>query len=93
MRKSKVSIPWEEGLHLRPATRVVKCAQAFQSAVFLKLNDRLADARSIMAVILLGASCGTVLDLEVSGSDEEEAMAAVAAAFDPEITDPPEEEA
>ncbi len=83
VKHSKVHIPWKEGLHLRPAAKLVKCARIFQSSISLKVNDRLADARSILAVMLLCATFGAVVDLEASGTDEAEALAAVTAVFEP----------
>lgn len=87
MKRSQVSIPWKEGLHLRPATRLVERAKAFRSSVSLKVNERLADGRSILAILLLCATFGSVVDLEVSGEDEEQALAAVTAVFESESSD------
>lgn len=67
---------------MRPATELVKLAMTFQSSISLKFNERLADARSILAVVLLCAAFGSVVDLEVSGDDEEEALAAMTAVFE-----------
>lgn len=69
---------------MRPATELVKRARAFQSAISLRVNERIADARSILAVVLLCAAFGTVVDLEVSGDDEDEALAAMTAVFEPD---------
>ena len=40
-------------------------------------SGQLVDGKSIMAIMMLAASRGTVLDLEIDGRDEEEAMAAI----------------
>ena len=82
MKKSRISIPWKEGLHLRPAATIVQCAKAFQSSIRLRLNDSLADARSIFAILILAAGCGAVIDIEVNGADEAEAHAALTAIFE-----------
>ncbi|MCP5520390.1 MAG: HPr family phosphocarrier protein [Verrucomicrobiales bacterium] len=87
MKHSQVSVRWKEGLHLRPATRLVERAKAFQSTICLKVNERLADGRSILAVLLLCATFGSVVDLEVSGEDEDQALAAVTAVFESENSD------
>jgi phosphotransferase system HPr (HPr) family protein len=87
MKCAKVSIQWKEGLHLRPATRLVGCAKAFRSSICLKVNERLADGRSILAILLLCATFGTVVDLEVAGEDEVQALVAVTAVFE---TDDPD---
>lgn len=84
MKHSQFIIPWEEGLYLRAATTLVKHATRFQSVILLKANERLANARSILAVLLLCASCGTVVELAITGIDEEDAMPAITEVFDAE---------
>lgn len=79
---------WEDGLHLRRATRLVERALAYRSSISLKVNDRLADARSILAVLMLGATFGTVVDLEISGTDEDAALAAITEVFDTDVAEP-----
>lgn len=69
------------GLHARAAARLVRTASAFRSSVRLERADHsaLADAKSILSVLLLAASRGTKLRLIVEGADEAEAMTAVCA--------------
>ena len=81
MKRVRVSVPWKEGLHMRPAARLVKRAMRFRSELRLKLGDNMADLRSIVAVVLLGAGCGAMLEVEASGHDENEAAEAIAAVF------------
>jgi len=81
MKRSKVVVPWAEGLHIRPATAVVRLAQSLRSIVILKCNGKIADARSILSILLLCASMGTAIELEVRGEDEERAIAAVESVF------------
>ena len=77
MQRAQVQVPWKKGLHLRPATTLVRIAQSFRSNILLKCGDRLADARSIVSVLLLAASMGTVMDVEISGEDEANAASAI----------------
>ena len=67
---------------MRPAARIVKCAKSFGSSVSLKVNERIADARSILGILLLSANLGTAVELEVSGPDEETALANIASIFE-----------
>jgi phosphotransferase system HPr (HPr) family protein len=62
----------------------VQCARTFQSSIALRVGHRAADARSIIAILLLCATAGTVVDLEVIGTDEEPALAAMIAVFESE---------
>lgn len=81
MKRAQLKVPWRDGLHLRPATRLVRLAQKFHSTISLQANGRIADARSILNVLLLCAALGTVIDVEASGIDEEQALQAVESAF------------
>ena len=48
----------------------------------------MADARSIISIMLLCAALGTVIDVEASGDDEDIALQAVQNAFVPASTSP-----
>jgi phosphocarrier protein len=65
------------GLHARAASKFVKTASGCASEITLRKGNRSANGKSIMAVMMLAASRGSVLELTVSGSDEEAAMAAL----------------
>jgi phosphocarrier protein HPr len=75
------------GLHARAAAKLVRVANGFQSQVMLRRLDGLggtdmsADARSILSVLMLAASCGTELQASAEGIDEEAALNAVAQLF------------
>jgi phosphocarrier protein HPr len=81
MKSSRVLVPWKAGLHLLPATRLVRLAQSFHSTIVLKCGDKLADARSIVSILLLTASMGAALDIEASGDDEANAARAIKQIF------------
>lgn len=82
MKRTKVSIVWPEGLHLRPAAALVKAAKAYKSSIRLRVGTKVADACSILAIMLLSAGAGTVVDVEVSGEDEELAFNSVVELFE-----------
>jgi phosphocarrier protein len=69
------------GLHARACARIVKIASRFTSNVSLVVKGKRASARNIVAVMLLTASVGTTVRIEVDGPDEVEAMREVAALF------------
>lgn len=76
-----VSIINPLGLHARACARIVGIASKFRSTVSLSVKGRRASARNIMAVMLLTASVGATVRIEVDGPDEAEAMRAIAALF------------
>lgn len=82
MKQLKVTVPWNEGLHLRRAAQLVKVAQGFRSTLCLKCGDRIADLRSIVSILALCATMGTTLDLEAVGDDEQDAAQCVEQVFD-----------
>ena len=84
MKLARLKIPWPEGLHLRPAGRLVALGRAVHSSISFRVNERVADARSVLSLMLLCASLGSVLEIEVAGEDEEAALAAVLTVFQSE---------
>lgn len=82
MKSSEVKIPWAEGLHARPASRLVRIANSFSSTIQLKCGQKIANGRSILGVLLLAASLGATIQIEASGADEEAALDAVCRIFD-----------
>jgi len=73
-----VSLPAGVALHARPAGHFVRTAMAFQSQITVIAGDRVADAKSILKVLALGASGGTRLSLAAEGPDAAAALAALA---------------
>ena len=86
MKQTQVIIPWKEGLHLRPASRLVRLAKASKSAIWLKVGDKVADARSILAILLLCAAAGTVIELEINGEDEDAVLTSITSVFYQEVS-------
>lgn len=72
-----VTITNKVGLHARPAGLFVQTAARFQSKVQVEHGEKTANARSIIAVMKLGASQGDTLLLRVEGEDAEEAVRAL----------------
>lgn len=67
------------GLHARPAAMLVQTALKFQSDVYLQMNGRRVNAKSIMGLLTLAAAHGTVLTVMCRGADARAAMDAVRA--------------
>jgi phosphocarrier protein HPr len=79
MIKTSITISNKLGLHARASAKLTKLAGGFQSDVFVSRNDRRVNAKSIMGVMMLAAGIGTVVELEVSGPDEQAAIDAITA--------------
>jgi phosphocarrier protein len=65
------------GLHARPCAQLVSTATRYRSEVTLAKKEMRVNGKSIMGVMMLAAERGSVLTIEVSGSDEEEAAQAL----------------
>ncbi|HEV3103324.1 MAG TPA: HPr family phosphocarrier protein [Candidatus Dormibacteraeota bacterium] len=74
-----VALPSAVALHARPAANFVKTALRFRSRLTVAVNGKVADAKSILAVLALGATGGTVLNLSAEGDDAPAALDALAA--------------
>ena len=71
------------GLHARPAAQLVHIAGKFKSSISIRKADGSsnADCRSVLALLMLAASCGTELEVQASGDDAADALKAITAYF------------
>jgi phosphocarrier protein HPr len=67
------------GLHARAAAKFVHAASGFRSHIRVGRDGRQMDGKSIMGILLLAASQGTVIAITADGTDEGEAIAALRA--------------
>ncbi|MGE5332776.1 MAG: HPr family phosphocarrier protein [Nitrospirota bacterium] len=79
MIKTSTTISNKLGLHARASAKLTKLAGSFPCDVFMSRGDRRINAKSIMGVMMLAAGLGTVVDIETSGAQEQEAMDALLA--------------
>ncbi len=66
------------GLHARPAMQFVEVANKYNSQIQVSNGTLSVDAKSIMSVMRLAATKGTVLKITADGSDSQEALDALA---------------
>ena len=83
MLSTNVTVKNDLGLHARAAAQVVKGLAAYRSKIVLQRDDLglVADAKSILSLLTLSASKGTVLRVVIEGEDEIEALSAVQSLF------------
>ncbi|HXY41149.1 MAG TPA: HPr family phosphocarrier protein [Vicinamibacteria bacterium] len=67
------------GLHARAAARFVHTAGRFRARVTAGREGKVMDGKSILGILLLSASQGSLVEVTVEGPDEEQAMAALVA--------------
>jgi phosphocarrier protein len=77
MQERQLTIMNRLGLHARAAVKLVSVSSKYVSSVVVVVNGRRANARHMIAILLLSATMGSRILVETSGPDEVEAMAAV----------------
>lgn len=77
MATRKLTVLNEHGLHARAAADMVFTVDSFDSQVVVRWGEKSANARSILELLLLGASSGSVIEVTAAGEDEELAIAAI----------------
>ncbi|MDR0323778.1 MAG: HPr family phosphocarrier protein [Treponema sp.] len=82
MTERTVTVINRAGIHARPSALLVQTTKNFKSNIFIEKNNDRINAKSIMGIITLGASYGTVLKIIAEGEDEEAAANAVAKLFE-----------
>jgi phosphocarrier protein len=65
------------GLHARAATKLVQLASKYPCDVELAREDQSANGKSVMGVLLLCGSKGTVLEVRASGEQARECVQAI----------------
>ncbi len=71
MIQTNITIINKLGLHARAASKLVNLTSQFSSSVMLDKKGNKVNAKSIMGVMMLAASQGSELMLEVEGDDEQ----------------------
>jgi phosphocarrier protein HPr len=77
-----VTVGLESGLHLTPSSQIVQLAQKFSCQFLIRKGDRVVDGKSMLDLLTLAAEHGESLQLEASGDDAEQAVAAIAGLFE-----------
>jgi phosphotransferase system HPr (HPr) family protein len=77
MPQVSLEIKNKVGLHARPAALFVQTANKFKSTITVKMGAAVANAKSILNVLTLGAGSGAVITVVAEGEDAEQALSAL----------------
>ncbi len=77
MPEINLTVNHEVGLHARPASMFVQTAAKFSSDIEVTHGETTANAKSILAVLTLGAHKGAKIIIRAEGEDAEEALKAL----------------
>ncbi|MBN2483782.1 MAG: HPr family phosphocarrier protein [Candidatus Omnitrophica bacterium] len=72
--EEKIIVNNAHGLHARPAALFVQITNKYDSAVWLKKEEEIVDAKSIIAILSLGIQRGSAVTLIVEGDDAQDAF-------------------
>ena len=73
----QVTIQNKLGLHARPAMQFVDIANQYQAGIKVCKGDQAVDGKSIMQMMMLAATAGTVLKIVAEGDDAAKALEAL----------------
>lgn len=74
MIQKKVIVKLKTGLQSRPATLFVQKANKFSSNIFVILENKKLNAKSVMGIMSLGLKSGARIIITAEGPDELEAV-------------------
>lgn len=75
--QGSATIQNEAGIHCRPSAHIVKSVQDYPGVMRIWNEDGESDLRSMLGLMMMALTCGTSVEVEVSGPDEEAQLQAV----------------
>ncbi len=82
MTEKILTVKNRAGIHARPAALIAQTANKYSCDISLEKDSNAVNAKSIMGVITMAAGYNTVLTLKADGTDEKDAVAAIAQLFE-----------
>lgn len=74
MIQKDMQIKLSGGLEARPIAVLVQVASQYESTVYLQIDNKKVNAKSIMGMMSLGLNSGEEVTVLVDGADEQEAL-------------------
>ena len=74
MIQKDIKIKVSGGLEARPIAVLVQVASQYESTVYLQIENKKVNAKSIMGMMSLGLNTGEDVTVLVDGADEKEAL-------------------
>lgn len=75
--KKTVEVQMGAGLEARPIALMVQTANRFSSQIYLEMDEKRVNAKSIMGMMSLVLTNGTIVTIDACGEDEEKAVGAM----------------
>lgn len=77
MIQENMTVQLDNGLEARPVALFVQIANQFDSEIFVEVEGKKVNAKSIMGMMSLGLANGENLTVVVDGTDEKEAISQI----------------
>ena len=77
MYSKEVQVTNQVGIYARPATFFIQKSNEFKSTILVEKDERRVNAKSLLGILSLGITNGTVVNRIADGPDEEEAVNAL----------------
>ena len=74
MVSQKITVTNEQGMHMRPASVFSQAMTPFASDVKVIFNGTAYDAKSVMMLMSACIKCGSEIEIQCDGADEQDAL-------------------
>lgn len=74
MMKKDITVTMDNGPMTRPVALLVQIASQFDSEIYVEMENRRVNAKSIMGMMTLGLDNGAEVSISANGADEEAAL-------------------
>lgn len=74
MIQKEIKIGLQNGLEARPVAVLVQVASQYDSTIYIEVEDKKVNAKSIMGMMSLGLGSGEIVIVSANGTDEKEAI-------------------
>ena len=74
-KSMNINIP--KGLEARPVALLVQVASQYESSIYVEIQEKKVNAKSIMGMMSLGLAEGEKITIIANGPDEEDAVSAI----------------
>lgn len=75
--KKSIVVQMKEGMDARPIALIVQLANQFQSKIYLEIEEKRVNVKSIMGMMSLALVNGTEVTVDAEGEDAEKAVKAL----------------
>jgi len=77
MVRKTVTVELASGLEARPVAMLVQVASQYESNIYVEIESKRVNAKSIMGMMTLGLVAGEQITITADGTDEEHAVSEI----------------